>query len=181
MRAQKVEESHPTFFIALHMNGMRKAEREKYERIKSAYGAVMDGLEHESSRELCKLGNLSEMRLMEVVEFPLRSGPKPTEEKAAHIMAESIIFNIGVKNSLGAGMEDRREIYLLLRDLGIMEKDIVIDTLSEKVPYDERHKGGLIAVRDEGELKTPEAVAYARLYKRYLKEMQLPAAGEHRE
>jgi len=173
MEAQKVEESHPAFFIRLRMNGMRKAEREKYERIRSAYRAVVDGLEHESSRELCKLGNLSEMRVMEIVEFPLRTGPKPAEKKAAHIMAESVIFNMAEKNSLGARMKERREIYLLLRDLGVMEKDIMIDTLSKKVPYDERHKGGLIAVRDEGEFKSPEAVAYARLYERYLKDMKV--------
>ncbi|MEM3555200.1 MAG: hypothetical protein QXF56_00530 [Candidatus Micrarchaeia archaeon] len=164
MKSQKLEQ--PSFFIRLRLNAT-KEEEERYNKIKTAYQSVVDSLEHPSSRKLCQLGNLYEMKLMELVQFPHRAGSKTLEEKAAHIMAEIVIFNMAESNQLGAKPSERRKIYLLLKDLGVKEENIMLDTISRKIPYDEK-RNGIISVKEEGEFKSPEAVAYARLYEKYL-------------
>jgi len=166
MQSQKAE---PSFFVRLKMNPTEQ-ERQDYERIKNAHRKILDTLEHESSKKLCKLTPLYETKLMEIVEFPHRAGIK-LEEKAAHVMAEVVLFNMAEYNKLGAKPGERRKIYLLLKDLGVREEDIMIDTITSKLPYDEKRKG-IICVREGNEFKSPEAVAYAKLYEAYIKNIK---------
>jgi len=157
--------------VRMSPDGVTKEHQKKLEKIKEAYHEVVDNLKHDCSRELCKLTDFHKEKIKESIQLP-KLIDKPLVDKAAHFMAESAFGNVRVKNTLGTSKEDRQSIVLLLKDLGVKDDGIMLDLLNKKIPYDEKHRAGLITVLEDGEYKNPETLVYARLYERYMLQLQ---------
>jgi hypothetical protein len=169
------------FRVHIAVDGMTREEKEKLKKVMETHYHVLQELEHESSRKICELGdNIFKGKIIEVITFPHSDDktnlPAPYKnktllEKIAFLMADNAVLNIKL-NNLAASREERRPTVLLLKDLGVKDENIMMDTLSKKVPYDEERKVGIITVKEGDEYKTPEAVVFATLYERYLKQLQ---------
>lgn len=174
-----------TAFVQVHddMIPMTEEQKERVKKVMQAYKNVLNGLEHGSSRELCRLDKRFKAKIEEMAKYPDRdiraSYPqldkdKPLAERAAFLLADNAIVKIDKsrKNILGSSRESKQAVVFLLKDLGVKDDEIFLDLVSKKVPYPTEHKGGIIAVKEGNEYKTAEAVIFSRLYERYLQQLQ---------
>jgi hypothetical protein len=166
------------FRVHMAVDGMTRDEKEKLKKVMETHHNVLQELEHESSRKICELRDIFKEKIIDVITFPHRDDrtnlPAPYKEKTllekiAFLMADNAMINME-RNTMGASKEDRESIFSILKDLGVKDEDIFLDTLSRKIHYDEKMTG-IIAVREGEEYKTPEAVVFARLYGRYLQQL----------
>jgi hypothetical protein len=87
-------------------------------------------------------------------------------------MADNVLVNLGARNTMGEEKEERQVLFKLLKDLGVSESDVVINTFSKRIPYTEDNTHGITEVKVAGEYKNPEAVVYAKLYELYHKQLE---------